>query len=115
MMTRFLLFHQTQDTTEEERFRTIATLLVGEGAAPAWFADIEFVTWDGKTKDLACIPGADVQQTLLVDDFEVFVHPGQESQRVRVDYFGPPYDEHDTGLAKVLATLQRRLGGTDAV
>ena len=102
-------------TVTEERFRRIATLLVAEGAAPAWFADIEYVTWAGKTKDLACIPSADVRETLLVDDFEVYVHLGQESQWVQVDYFDHPYDEQDTGLAKVLVALQLRLGRSDAI
>ena len=102
-------------TVKEERFRKIATLLVAEGVAPAWFADIEYVTWAGKTKDVACIPGADVRETLLVDDFEVYVHPGQESQWVQVDYFDPPYDEQDTGLAKVLVALQLRLGQSGAI
>ena len=102
-------------SVEEARFRRIATLLVADGAAPAWFADIEYVTWEGKTKDLAYIPNAEIGDTLLVDDFEVYVHPGQQSQWVQVDYFDQPYDEQDTGLAKVLVALQRRLGRSDAI
>ena len=97
-------------TVNEERFRRIATLLVADGTVPAWFADIEYVAWSGKTKDLAFIPGAAVGETLLVDDFEIYVHPGQESQWVQVDYFDSPYDAQDTGLAKVLVALQLRLG-----
>lgn len=102
-------------TVGEERFRKIATLLVADAAAPAWFADIEYVTWSGKTKDLAWIPGADVDKTLLVDDFEIYVHPGQESQWVPVEYFDHPYDEQDTGLARVLVALQLRLGRSGAI
>ena len=102
-------------TVHEERFRRIATLLVADGAAPAWFADIEYVTWKGETKDLGYIPNADVGETLLVDDFEVYVHSGQESQWVQVDYFDHPYDEQDTGLAKVLVALQLRLGRSDSL
>jgi len=102
-------------TVREERFRRIATLLVAEGAAPAWFADIEYVSWEGKTKDLTSIPGAGAGETLLVDDFEAVVHPGQEPQWVQVDYFAPPYDEQDTGLAKVLEALQLRLGQPEAI
>ncbi len=102
-------------TVNEERFRRIATLLVADGAAPAWFADIEYVAWEGETKDLTFIPGAAVGETLLVDDFEVYVHPGQESQWIEVDYFDAPYDEQDTGLARVLVALQQRLGRPDTI
>jgi hypothetical protein len=97
-------------TVKEERFRKIATLLVDEKAAPPWFADVEYVNWEGKTKDLSFIPGISTPEALLVDDFEVYIHPGQESQWVKVDYFDYPYDETDTGLVKVLQTLEQRLG-----
>ncbi|MGM9485867.1 NIF family HAD-type phosphatase [Ideonella sp. YS5] len=97
-------------TVKEERFRKIASLLVDEKAAPSWFADVEYVSWEGKTKDLSFIPGASVPEALLVDDFEIYIHPGQESQWVKVDYFDYPYDEADTGLAKALRALEQRLG-----
>ena len=97
-------------TVKEEPFRNIARLLVEEGAVPPWFADVEYVTWEGKTKDLNFIPGAFARESLLVDDFEVYVHPGQESQLVKVDYFDYPYDESDTALVKVLSVLEQRLG-----
>jgi len=96
-------------TVEEGKFRIIARLLVADGWAPAWFADIEFVHWHGETKDLNFIPGVEVTRTLLVDDFEKFVHPGQEAQWMQVDYFDYPYDSSDTGLMKMLALLEARL------
>lgn len=97
-------------TVNEDRFRMIARLLVEENVAPPWFSEMEYVTWKGQTKDLACIPDANVQKTLLVDDFEVYVHPGQELQWVKVDYFDYPYDAQDAGLLKVLDVLEQRLG-----
>jgi hypothetical protein len=39
-------------SVNEERFRTIANLLTTEGYAPNWFADIEYITWTGETKNL---------------------------------------------------------------
>jgi len=97
-------------TVKEDRFRQIASLLVSEKSAPPWFANVEYVTWEGKTKDLGFIPRASVAEVLLVDDFEIYIQAGQESQWVKVDYFDYPYDENDTGLVKVLRALERRLG-----
>ena len=97
-------------TVKEELFRRIASLLVEENLAPSWFADVEYITWEGRTKDLNFIPGATSHSALLVDDFEVYIHPGQESQWIKVDYFDYPYDANDTGLVKVLSVIAQRLG-----
>ena len=102
MFPRLVMF----TTVEEEKFREIARLLVQEGAAPSWFADIEYVSWDGDTKDLNFIPGVHADEALLVDDFERYVHPGQESQWLRVQSFEHPYPESDTGLSKVLEVVR---------
>lgn len=95
-------------TVSEARFRPIAELLVDEGLAPGWFAQIEYVRWTGATKDLARIRGATVHQCLLVDDFEGYVHPGQRSQWVRIDSFEHPYEPSDQGLARALLELRQR-------
>lgn len=97
-------------TVSEARFRPIAELLVDEGLAPGWFAQIESVRWTGSTKDLARIRGATLQQCLLVDDFEGYVHPGQLSQWVRIDSFEHPYEPTDRELARALLDLRQRLG-----
>lgn len=96
-------------TVSETRFRPIAELLVDEGLAPRWFAKIEYVRWTGTTKDLARIRGATVQQCLLVDDFEGYVHPGQSSQWIRVDCFEHPYELSDQGLSRVLLDIRQRM------
>ena len=98
-------------TVKEDRFRAIATLLVAEGFAPEWFRDIEYVSWHGETKDLNFIPGLDPNDAVLVDDFEKYVHPGQESQWLKIDYFDYPYEATDTGLARVLDRLGRYSSG----
>lgn len=77
-------------TVREARFRAIAHLLISEGAAPNWFAELEVVAWSGKTKDLTLISGATLEDCLLVDDFEGYVHCGQREQWVKVACFGPP-------------------------
>lgn len=96
-------------TVRESRFREIAQLLVKEDFAPAWFASVEYVNWSGGTKDLAFIPGIQAHQALLVDDYEIYVHPGQEGQWVRVDQFEPPCSESDQGLTSAMEVLQQRL------
>ena len=97
-------------TVKEERFRTIAKLLVEEQVAPDWYVDIEYVNWQGETKDLNFIPGVDPQDALLVDDFEKYVHPGQESQWLQIEYFDYPYEATDTGLSKMLTVLAQCAG-----
>jgi hypothetical protein len=97
-------------TVPERRFREVAMLLVQEGQAPEWFADLEYVSWSGPTKDLNFIHGTEVREALLVDDFEAYVHPGQEQQWVPVDHFDYPYRDTDTGLAEALNVLDQKLG-----
>ncbi|MBK6651140.1 MAG: hypothetical protein IPG42_16530 [Betaproteobacteria bacterium] len=91
----------------EEKFRTIARLLVEERMVPEWYSTIEYIRWQGKTKDLNFIPGVHPRDALLVDDFEEFVHPGQESQWLQVEYFDYPYPDTDSGLAKMLKLLEQ--------
>jgi len=62
-------------SVSEPLARKICVLLVTEGAAPAWFALLPYVDWDGPTKDLRFV-ASDVGQTLLLDDHAPYVHPG---------------------------------------
>ncbi|MFZ6655750.1 NIF family HAD-type phosphatase [Undibacterium sp. TJN19] len=94
-------------TVKEEKFRQIARLLVEEGMAPAWFSDIEYVHWQGETKNLEFIPDAAVNNVILVDDFEIYVHPGQTAQWMQIEYFDYPYSDEDKGLLKVLQKLEK--------
>lgn len=99
-------------TIKELQFRNIAKLLVSEGVAPDWFAQIEYVTWQGETKDLNFIPGISPQEALLVDDYEKYVHPGQESRWLQIECFEPPYKATDTGLKKMLRLLEEHFTET---
>lgn len=65
-------------TVNETKFREIAALLVTEGFAPKWFAAIEYVYWHGNTKNLQFVPEAKIEEILLVDDFEQYIHEEQE-------------------------------------
>jgi len=93
-------------TVNEDKFRHIGRLLVEEGKAPSWFAHIEYVKWQGDTKNLEYIPDAVVEESILVDDFEIYVHPGQVAQWMQIEFFDYPYSEEDRGLFKMLAKLE---------
>lgn len=105
MFPRIVMF----TTVNETRFRTIANVLIRERAAPAWFAQLEYMSWTSATKDLSLICNAAVEDCLLVDDFEAYVHPGQHAQWICVDSFSHPYDASDTELTLVLEKLRLRL------
>ncbi|MDC1286792.1 NIF family HAD-type phosphatase [Gammaproteobacteria bacterium] len=95
-------------TVKEDRFRKIAQLLVAEGIAPQWFETIEYVHWEGETKDLNLIPNNDINSSVLVDDFGIYVHDGQESQWEEIKQFAQPYPEADAELKVVLNILMQR-------
>ncbi len=95
---------------EEARFRPIARLLVENGDAPSWFADIEYIHWYGVIKDFKFIPNANVSDILLVDDFEPYVQKEQKSQWVRIENFDPPYPEVADELERVLKLLEQHVG-----
>lgn len=93
-------------TVNEGKFRQIARLLVKENFAPAWFEDIEYIKWQGSTKNLEFVPNSKPENIVLVDDYEHYIHQGQESQWIQIEQFGYPYLETDDGFAKVLEILE---------
>ncbi|WP_349999101.1 NIF family HAD-type phosphatase [Stenotrophomonas lacuserhaii] len=95
-------------TVPEPKFRKLAYLLVAEGCAPRWFAQLHYTEWSGYTKDLSRVsPNPD--STLLLDDYGAYVHPGQADCWVQVPLFGAPYHEHDRGLEAALDVIRARL------
>lgn len=99
-------------TVPEEHFRSIATLLVREGSAPDWFAELPYIRWSGKTKDL-CLASPRLGDALLLDDHEPYVHPGQKHLWVPIPLFGSPYPPSDNGLSIALQRLLTRTVDTD--
>jgi hypothetical protein len=102
-------------TVSEDRFRNIARVMVSEGSAPPWFAETEYIAWHGETKNLEHVPGTRITDVLLIDDYEGYIHTGQESQWMQIGHFGHPYPETDTGFAVVMHLIEERLGVTDPV
>lgn len=95
-------------TVNETISRKIVTLLVEEGLAPVWFADIEYINWQGKTKDLGFIPDTNSRECVLVDDFDIYVHPGQEEQWIEIAQFDVPYRKDDSELNRVASLLRQK-------
>ena len=90
----------------EDRFRQIARMLVNEGSAPGWFDALRYVEWDGKIKDLRRIAGADPERTVIVDDYEPYIHPRQRRQWVAIHPFDAPYPEDDRELLRIRRILE---------
>ncbi|WP_323145433.1 NIF family HAD-type phosphatase [Stenotrophomonas maltophilia] len=99
-------------TVPEDRFRSIAALLVREESAPSWFAELRCVNWKGKTKDLL-LASPQLGSALLLDDHGPYVHQGQEHLWVQIPLFGSPYMPDDDGLRIALERLHERLRGAD--
>lgn len=96
-------------TISENKFRSIADILVKEGTAPAWFSEIEYVNWSGAYKDLSLIPQAHLSSTLLVDDFVGYVHPEQHESWIEIENFGSPYSQSDCALKEAWKTIKSKL------
>lgn len=94
----------------EARFRDIASLLAAEGLAPEWFPTIEYVNWSGKHKNLTMIPNAEVHRTVLIDDFDGYVFPGQEARWIPILPYSAPYAEDDVELTRVRRVLEEKWG-----
>lgn len=97
-------------TVPEPLVRKICSLLVEEGMAPMWFADIRYINWEGATKDLRFVV-PDAHKALLLDDHASYVHPGQEREWVEIPLFGSPYADDDTGLEIARLKIHERLAG----
>ena len=54
------------------------------------------------------VDGASPEEVLLVDDYEKYVHPGQEGQWIKAPDFDYPYSDDDLGLKEVSQLLRIR-------
>jgi len=94
----------------EARFRDIANMLAAESSVPEWFKMMEYVNWTGRHKDLTAIQGAQVDRTVLIDDFAGYVLPAQRGQWIPILSYSAPYAESDCELARVREVLERKWG-----
>ncbi|MGO4718597.1 NIF family HAD-type phosphatase [Stenotrophomonas sp. 2MCAF14_2] len=86
----------------------IVSLLAAEGHAPPWFADVRYVEWTGSTKDLRFVSPRH-GQTLLLDDYARYVHPGQLEFWVEAPLFTSPYLADDDGLQVAQRRIEERI------
>lgn len=93
-------------SVSEERVASIQRLLVTEGVAPSWFADLKVLRPTGTLKPKA-ICGR--EKALLLDDQSAAVVPGEEDWWIRVPEYLPPYSESDLALPAALETITLRL------
>ncbi len=93
----------------EELSRRIMRLLVSEGVAPAWFADIPYVDWDLNFKDLRNIPGADPENCLIVDDNRDYIMDEQYDQWIEIAKFESPYSQEDRELDQIRGSILDRI------
>jgi len=109
LFPRILVF----TTVSEDVFRRVAGLLVREGEAPSWFAELEFVRWTGRTKDLRFLPGARIEDVVLVDDVAEYVHPGQERNWIALASYDPSVGADDE-LSRVLTALRTKVRSAES-
>lgn len=116
---RFLEFSRSQfprmvlfTAVRRELVERILTLAAEAGEVPAWVpGELEYIEWSGPVKDLSFIPGANPQETLLVDDQESYVHPEQRDNWIPIPEFAPPYPDDDRALFEVEKEIIARLSG----
>lgn len=95
-------------TVPEDRVRSISELLLQEGCVPAWFVELPYIRWTGKTKDLSFVAPR-IGEALLLDDHGPYVKPGQEHLWIEVPLFGSPYPSEDEGLTVAYRLLVERV------
>ena len=93
-------------TVSEDRFRAIADRLVTDGYAPPWFAEINYVQWSGRYKDLTPLVNEHRAAVVLVDDHAGYVHPDQHEHWIPIASYDPGCP--DSELVRVLIELQER-------
>jgi hypothetical protein len=94
----------------EERTRLIARTLAENGEVPIWFSDsLEYISWSGQYKDLKFVEGTSIQEVLLVDDQEAYIHPEQREQWLPVKEYQSPYPEDDDELKQLSELIRAKI------
>jgi hypothetical protein len=94
---------------DEVKFRQIARRLVFDKFAPDWFVNLEYIHWHGKVKDLSFIENAQIDDIIIVDDMEIYIHPNQKCHWLKIKCFEYPYSDEDCELVDVLANIRSRV------
>ncbi len=92
-------------SVRSEVARSVLATLVEYGDAPAAFADVEIVAWQGRVKDLCFVRGATPAEVVLVDDQERVIEPSQRDRWVSVAEWDDPAVTDDRELERARAVL----------
>jgi NLI interacting factor-like phosphatase len=68
----------------EEWFKEVSNNLINSGDAPAWFASLEYISWDLEIKNLNFIPNASPENIILIDDYPPYIHPEQINNWIQI-------------------------------
>lgn len=93
-------------SVSSERVDAIRNLLIEEGVAPMWFADLSVIHPTDTIKPKARCAHSDA---MLLDDQAAAIAPGKESWWVPITEYLPPYSDEDCELIKALADIKSRL------
>ncbi len=96
-------------TVPEILARRIAEVLISEGSVPGWFADLRYINWSGKKKDLYYVSNR-LGEALLLDDYRPYVADGQEHLWMDIPLFASPYSPEDGALRQASDRLRVRIG-----
>ena len=89
------------------QFRRIAKTLVEDQKAPDWFANLEYINWNGKYKDLSFVPNDKCDRVILIDDREEYIKPEQKNNWIYIPGYDYPYSPDDFELKKVINKLSK--------
>ena len=87
----------------ESKFREIAKKLVKLNQAPNWFPGVDYIEWDGNTKDLRFIKNVTQDKILLVDDCEMLINKKEKSQWIPINCFDPDLSQDKQTLDAEIA------------
>ena len=90
-------------SVSQGRATAIQKLLVSEGAAPAWFADLDVIRPVGTLKPKSACNRGDAY---LLDDQHEVIAPGENEWWIPIPEFLPPYPEDDRTLEETLARIK---------
>lgn len=93
-------------TLSERKFNEIANVLVKEKVVPDWFKDLEYINWQGEKKDLRYIDD-NIDNILIVDDYEEYIMEEQKSQWIKINQFEYPYGKEDKELLKIIEIIKK--------
>ena len=90
-------------------------LLIQNKEIPDWFSQIEYIDWAykpesnfGQFKDLRCIPDANVEEIIIIEDMPDMIVKKQIEQYIQISSFDYRNPENDTELKRIENILKTK-------